>query len=243
MGWLDDTLDFEKHRWSGILDNYKEDPWRLLIGAGPDKASTKIWNAILDKDWEPMTDYWGNATDKQFEEARAAGIDTGASEDGYQVADTIAKLFTAKWGAGKLGGALSGNGASTAQTASQPNAVQSMGVKAGAGTGGAGTGAGGMSGVASNSGGAGGAAGGAGGAGGAGKALGGMDVNKMTALMQALGSYQPAESDIAKAKASASQPRGVSPSASVVADAYASLGQPPQPRQPVVSLGQLLMGG
>lgn len=112
MGFLSDTLDFEKHRWSGILDEYKQDPWRLLIGAGPDKASTKLWNAVLDKDWEPMTDYWGNATDDQFARAEAEGINTEPSRQGYTVADTIAKIYAGNWAGGKLGGMFGDGGGS-----------------------------------------------------------------------------------------------------------------------------------
>lgn len=65
---------------------------------------------------------------------------------------------------------------------------------------------------------------------------------KMQALMMALGSYKPAESDTAPLRASASQPRGATPSPQIVSDLYANVAQQ-RPQSPVAGFGQLLLGG
>ncbi len=111
MGFLSDTLDFEKSRWTGGgggLEEIKDNPWRMLGHTGP--VGTYLSNKILGRDDEPLHDMWGNATDEQFARAEEQGIDTEASRQGYTLADAIAKMYAGGYGMGQLGGGASAAG-------------------------------------------------------------------------------------------------------------------------------------
>lgn len=111
MGYLSDSLDFEKFfakdLWSGI----KKDPKRLVLGVDP--ASTWAWNKILGRDDKPLVDQMGGPYDGRvvsfghgdggvYDRAQAAGINTKSAAGNHDAAHMIAASYA-------LGGGLGGN--------------------------------------------------------------------------------------------------------------------------------------
>lgn len=111
-GMFGDMFSFEKSAMGDRLDAIKDDPWRMVIGAG-DEFGTNLWNTILDKDMDPLVDYWGAPTKEQFANAEAKGINTKPSEQSHDIARVIASLFAGGYGgqaAGLWGGGAGGSG-------------------------------------------------------------------------------------------------------------------------------------
>lgn len=114
MGFLSDVLSFETFHLKEILGKVKDNPERLLIGA-VDPAASKVWGKVLGKDYEPIVDQWGGATDQTYAKAEAAGIDTKAGGQMQGVAHTIAQFYAGKYAKAKIGGMGGGaNGVSGA---------------------------------------------------------------------------------------------------------------------------------
>lgn len=106
---LGDIFKFEKFNLKHMWDKAKDNPEQLLLGAA-DPAGAKFWSGITGKDYEPIVNEWGGATDDSYKAALDAGIDTRAGKGMHGVAQTIAGLYTGKWlgGIGGDGGATSG---------------------------------------------------------------------------------------------------------------------------------------
>lgn len=101
---LGSILSFEGFNLKKIGKLVKKNPERLLLGA-LDPASSKAWGKVLGKDYEPAVDQMGGPTGKTFDEAKAAGIDTGASQTTHGIAHVVAAVIAGGYGAGQLGGA------------------------------------------------------------------------------------------------------------------------------------------
>lgn len=121
MGALSDMFGFDSFALKDLWRGIKKNPERLLIGAA-DPWSTKAWNKVLGKDWEPLVDQMGGpygghtisafgANDGGvYQRARDAGIDTGAGENAHDAAHVIAAMFAGNYGMGQLGaGGTPGN--------------------------------------------------------------------------------------------------------------------------------------
>jgi hypothetical protein len=119
MGLLGDVLGFDAFALKDIWKSVKKDPERLLIGA-VDPLSTKMWNGILGKDYEPLVDQmggpygghtisaFGNNEGGVYKRAQDAGINTESGAGAHDAAHTIAAIFGAQGlmgaGQGLLGG-------------------------------------------------------------------------------------------------------------------------------------------
>lgn len=121
-----DLFKFEGFNFRDMLGKIKDDPERLLLGAG-DPWSTKLWNKVLDKEWEPIVDQmggpygghtisaFGNKDGGVYKRAEDAGIDTGTGGAGHDIAHVVAAMMAGNYGMGKLGFGGSGSSASGQQ--------------------------------------------------------------------------------------------------------------------------------
>lgn len=98
---IKDVIDFERVNLRRMGRQVKEDPERLLLGAA-DPFGTKLWGGITGQDWEPIVNQWGGATEEAYAEAEAKGVDTGPGRFMHQVAQSIASMYAAGYGAGKI---------------------------------------------------------------------------------------------------------------------------------------------
>lgn len=99
--WLSDNIDFEKFQFDKWVDQIKENPERMLLGAN-DEVGAKLWGGILGKDYEPMVSKWGGPTKETFTEAGEAGIDTGPAQGMHDFAQSIAESYAMNWGTGQI---------------------------------------------------------------------------------------------------------------------------------------------
>jgi hypothetical protein len=105
-GFVSDVLSFETFNTKGIFKKFGDDPERAFIGAA-DPFSSKVWGKVLGKNYEPIVNQWGGASDDTYEKAEAAGIDTGAGRTMHQVAQTISQFYAMNYAssaAGNIGG-------------------------------------------------------------------------------------------------------------------------------------------
>jgi hypothetical protein len=120
MGYLSDTLAFDKFWQKDLWKNLKADPKRLILGVDP--ASTWAWNKVLGRDDKPLVDQMGGPYDGRvfsyghgngevYDRAQAAGINTAAGSQNHDTAHIVA---LAAMGGGALGGG-GGGGAGGAQ--------------------------------------------------------------------------------------------------------------------------------
>ena len=150
-------FDFDKFALKDIWGQIKDNPERLLVGA-IDPLSTKMWNGILGKDYEPLIDQmggpygghtisaFGNQDGGVYGRAEAAGIDTKTGGQMHDAAHVLSAIFGGQGLMGLGGGAPAGGG--------------NLGIFANGGTGGMGTVGGGNAGLLASSGGISGGAGG-----------------------------------------------------------------------------------
>lgn len=122
MSWFGDVLNFEGFNLKNIGDKISKNPEQLLLGAG-DPFSAGVWSKITGKDYQPLVNQWGGATDDTYQKAEALGINTGPGKKMHGLAQGIAGLFAGNYGAGKLGGLLGqgGSGAGTVGNAGYGN--------------------------------------------------------------------------------------------------------------------------
>jgi len=104
MASLGDIFDFEKFNLKDMWGKIKDNPERLLLGAG-DPFSSKLWGGITGKDYEPIVNEFGGPSGGAFDRAKASGIDTGLSRGSHDVAKVIAGMFAGNAGMNALTGA------------------------------------------------------------------------------------------------------------------------------------------
>jgi hypothetical protein len=107
---LGDIFSFEKSAMGDRADLIKKDWWRVPLGI-LDEGGTKIWSTVLNKDMEPVVDYYGGTTKQNVRNAQAKGINTGPGEGMHDIARMITSIFAGNYGASKLG-AFGGGGSS-----------------------------------------------------------------------------------------------------------------------------------
>jgi len=101
-------LDFELFNAGHMAQQALKNPDQMLLGAA-DPLGAKVWSGITGKDYEPIVNQWGGASDGAYEAAEATGINTGSARGAHQVAQTIAGIFAG----GALGGAMGGGAGAT----------------------------------------------------------------------------------------------------------------------------------
>lgn len=117
-------FDFDKFALKDIWKGIKKDPERLLVGA-IDPLSTKMWNGILGKDYEPLIDQmggpygghtisaFGNQDGGVYKRAEEAGIDTKKGGRMHDAAHVVSAIFGGQGlmgaGQGFLGGGAQGS--------------------------------------------------------------------------------------------------------------------------------------
>jgi hypothetical protein len=123
VGYLSDSLDFEKFFAKDTWDRIKADPKRLFLGVDP--ASTWGWNKILGRDDEPIVDQMGGPYDGRvisfghgnggvYDRAQAAGINTKSAAGNHDAAHLIAASYALGGGLGSGSGSGSGGGSGSA---------------------------------------------------------------------------------------------------------------------------------
>lgn len=112
MSWLGDVLKFENFNLANQWGKLKENPERAFIGA-MDKGGSLAWNKIyklggINKRYEPMTDWYGGASDDSYAKAQNAGINTGPGRSMHNVAKAITSAYVGGYGASQLGAGAGG---------------------------------------------------------------------------------------------------------------------------------------
>lgn len=100
-GSIGDIFKFQNFLGKDVLEKYKEDPERALLGINTPFES-KAWGAVLGKDYEPTVDMFGGNTEKQANSATASGINTSPGEKMHDLARGITSLFAGGYGLGQL---------------------------------------------------------------------------------------------------------------------------------------------
>ncbi|WBS00219.1 hypothetical protein OU994_18025 [Pseudoduganella sp. SL102] len=112
MGWLSKLTGFENLFSKNFAKDIWNDPTRLLTGVDP--LSTKAWNAVTGSDNEALVNYFGSPGQKYYDQAAAAGIDTGPASQFHGIADTVAGAYATAGLAGAMGGGAAGAAGGTA---------------------------------------------------------------------------------------------------------------------------------
>lgn len=106
-----DALEFEWYHAKELWSDIKDDPERLFIGA-IDPISTDMWNQVLGKDYEPMVNQWGGATNERFVGAAEEGMNVEPAMFMHDTAKSIAQSYAMSYGAGAAGDYAGSQGAS-----------------------------------------------------------------------------------------------------------------------------------
>lgn len=134
MSFLDDALKFEAFNVEGIVDGIKKAPERLAIGA-IDPASSKAWSAVTGKDYQPLVDQYGGATEDTYQRAEQDGIDTGPGRTMHGVARTVVNFVAGGKLADKAGiGGEGGEGGDSVSWDDLPDTMPSGGSSGGSGS-------------------------------------------------------------------------------------------------------------
>lgn len=108
MAFIRDVGKFEGFNLKRMLKKIGDDPERVLLGAA-DPLSSKMWGGITGKEYEPIVNQWGGASDDTYKAAEDAGIRTKSGRKMHDLAETIAAFYTGKWAAGLGGGGAGGS--------------------------------------------------------------------------------------------------------------------------------------
>lgn len=103
MGTLKNIFGFEKSKLGNMWGKVKDNPEQLLLGAG-DPFSAKMWGGVTGKEYSPLVDQWGGATEDDYAKAEAEGIDTRDGRAMHGIAKAIAATYAGKWANGRFGG-------------------------------------------------------------------------------------------------------------------------------------------
>lgn len=106
---LGGILDFEAFNAGHMLKKAADNPEQLLLGAA-DPFGAKVWGSITGKDYSPIVNQWGGATEDAYKAAEAKGINTAAGRGMHNVAQSIAGIYAGGAAANGLGfGGTAGN--------------------------------------------------------------------------------------------------------------------------------------
>lgn len=99
---LGGILNFEAFNAGHMLNKAAKNPEQLLLGAA-DPFGAKLWGGITGKEYSPIVNEWGGATEDAYKAAEAKGINTGAARGAHQVAQSIAGIYAGGAAANGLG--------------------------------------------------------------------------------------------------------------------------------------------
>lgn len=118
MSYLGNVLKFEAFNGKNMLKNAWDHPDQMLLGAA-DPFSARVWSTITGKDYKPIVDQMGGATQDTYRKADAQGLDTHDGRQVQNLAHVIAGLYAGGYGASAagVGGAGAAGGASGAGSA------------------------------------------------------------------------------------------------------------------------------
>lgn len=118
MSFFGDVVNFEAFNLGDMWKQIQKDPERIFLGAA-DPFSSKMWGSVTGKDYEPIVDQWGGASDGAYKRAEENGIDTGAGKSMHGVAKAIASIYAGGAASNGMGGMMGGSGsaAGTGMTA------------------------------------------------------------------------------------------------------------------------------
>jgi len=102
MSYLGNVLKFEAFNGKNMLKNAWNNPDQMLLGAA-DPFSARVWSTITGKDYKPIVDQMGGATQDTYRKADAAGIDTHDGRQVQNLAHVIAGLYAGGYGASAAG--------------------------------------------------------------------------------------------------------------------------------------------
>jgi hypothetical protein len=112
-GFISDVMKFEKSKLGNVIDKYKDDPERPLLGINTPFES-QVWGKILGKDYTPTVDMYGGATKDDSAKAKSEGINTGPGESMHNIARAITSAFALGYGADAAGVGTPSSAASSA---------------------------------------------------------------------------------------------------------------------------------
>ena len=98
--------EWHEQMWEGIED----DPWRLLTGFDP--ASTEISNFLLNRDDDPLGDWFGGPTSEQMRTGRYRPEEKSAANKGKVIIPAVVGTILTAGALGGAGGAAGGAGGS-----------------------------------------------------------------------------------------------------------------------------------
>lgn len=131
-------LDFEIFNAGHMLNKAVKNPDQMLLGAA-DPFGAKLWGGITGKEYSPIVNEWGGATEDAYKAAEDKGISTGAARGAHKVAQTIAGLYAGGAAANGLSGIGSTGNAAQGLSGSSSGlglgSSSSQGLQMGAGNG------------------------------------------------------------------------------------------------------------
>lgn len=123
MSYLGNVLKFEMFNGKNMLKNAWDNPDQMLLGAA-DPFSARVWSTITGKDYKPIVDQMGGATQDTYRKADAAGLDTHDGRQVQNLAHVIAGLYAGGYGASAAGvGSAGGVGGSGVLSSAAPAAA------------------------------------------------------------------------------------------------------------------------
>lgn len=99
---LGGILNFEAFNAGHMLNKAAKNPEQLLLGAA-DPLGAKLWGGITGKEYSPIVNEWGGATEDAYKAAEAKGINTAAGRGMHNVAQSIAGIYAGGAAANGLG--------------------------------------------------------------------------------------------------------------------------------------------
>lgn len=128
MSYLGNVLKFEMFNGKNMLKNAWNNPDQMLLGAA-DPFSARVWSTITGKDYKPIVDQMGGATQDTYRKADAAGLDTHDGRQVQNLAHVIAGLYAGGYGASAAGvGSAGGVGGSGILSSASPAATSTSGL-------------------------------------------------------------------------------------------------------------------
>lgn len=103
MSGLGDIFKFEGFNLKNAFRKIGHDPERAFIGAF-DPISSKAWGKVLGKNYEPIVDQWGGASQDTYAKAEAAGINTDPGHNMHRLARAVTSMFVGGAALGAAGG-------------------------------------------------------------------------------------------------------------------------------------------
>lgn len=119
---LGQILSYQSNLGGNVLEAYKKDPERALLGINTPLESS-AWGAVTGKDYRPTVDMSGGSTSYDTQSAQEKGIDTQSGDAMQQ----IAKMLAMRFGGQAIGGVLGDGGSSVSGTSGNGSLIGDAG--------------------------------------------------------------------------------------------------------------------